>query len=500
MKIFNLRAGFATNSSSSHSIVILPNSINPDTLSAYGRDGYDFEYGWESFVLTSEEDKLAYFATQLFTSLSRTIDDELVRARMIHEITGFDLVEKAGYSEKSGISAYVDHQSVWELNRYDTESEDFKSFLRDLCEYITKNDRIVIQGGNDNSDWEPDYGGKVKNPPVYDILGEYRFDGYGGGKRIIRKDGDYYTIFSPSTGAKLRFTLKEKAKPYRKSSTPELVDLKITQYCPMGCEFCYQSSTKEGTHASLESIKRYVDRLADMKVMEVAIGGGEPTMHPDFIEILKYIKQSGMVANFTTYSLAWLKNPELVDAVKEYVSAMGVSVHNRRDIEKVIKINKAVNGKETFSPYDSGNKTVIMAQHVFGGTDAGETAQMLVEIWDKSIPLLLLGYKRVGFGVDIEPHDMTDILSLIKLTVTNKNYYGAKMSFLSIDTAFANRFKKFLKEINISANLISSPEGKFSMYIDAVEGQMAPSSYCDKKEYISIPEKTQDIVSIYKKY
>jgi hypothetical protein len=56
LKIHNVRRGFATNSSSSHSIVVLPAKHPvPDEVS----DG-DGGYGWEDFVLTSPEEKARY--------------------------------------------------------------------------------------------------------------------------------------------------------------------------------------------------------------------------------------------------------------------------------------------------------------------------------------------------------------------------------------------------------------------------------------------------------
>ncbi len=36
---------------------------------------------------------------------------------------------------------------------------------------------------------------------------------------------------------------------------PESIDVKITNYCDMGCEFCHESSTKRGKHADLEKLQ-----------------------------------------------------------------------------------------------------------------------------------------------------------------------------------------------------------------------------------------------------
>jgi hypothetical protein len=48
---------------------------------------------------------------------------------------------------------------------------------------------------------------------------------------------------------------------------------------------------------------------------------------------------------------------------------------------------------------------------------------------------------------------------------------------LSIDTTLANRYQKKLTELSIPKWLYHVEEGKYSMYIDAVENKYGPSSY-----------------------
>lgn len=498
MKIHNVRVGFATNSSSSHSIVILPSD----------RVGYfleepndDMNFGWSDFILTTQESKLEYLAAQLFTTLHNEVDDEFARAKLVYDLTGVDLSEflyTPNYGDrKPTIDAGIDHQSVWNLYGFNFKDPDVRAFIGDLKEYISK-DELVILGGNDNSSTDPELPEGAEKPELFTGVLE---GSYLNTDRVLRKDGDYYTIFSKNSGTKVRVSLKEGVPPYTKASTPELVDLKITQFCPFGCEFCYQSSTKEGVHAPLENIKEYVDRLSELKVMEIAIGGGEPTMHPDFIEIIKYIHEKGMIANFTTYSLAWLKKDKIVKAVRKYVSAIGVSVHSISDIEKVEKIHLVINENDTFSIYRSSEDDVrVMAQHVFGSIDPGETSQLLMRVWEKNIPMLLLGYKSVGFGVNVEPYNMESVIGLIKLAAGGKSYYGPKLEFLAVDTAFVDKFSKVLESIGVSSKLMSSPEGKFSMYIDAVESTMAPSSYCEADDFSKLPSTSEEIKELFSKY
>ncbi|HKI32942.1 MAG TPA: radical SAM protein [Gemmataceae bacterium] len=75
----------------------------------------------------------------------------------------------------------------------------------------------------------------------------------------------------------------------------------VTYRCNLHCPFCYSES---GPHRSLgtdaAARRRLVQRLADWGVLEVALGGGEPTVLPDFAELLAAVRSAGLVPNVTT--------------------------------------------------------------------------------------------------------------------------------------------------------------------------------------------------------
>lgn len=51
---------------------------------------------------------------------------------------------------------------------------------------------------------------------------------------------------------------------------------------------------------ALADYKRVVDQAAEMGTFQVALGGGNPNQHPDFVEMLDYTKAKGIVPNYTT--------------------------------------------------------------------------------------------------------------------------------------------------------------------------------------------------------
>jgi radical SAM protein with 4Fe4S-binding SPASM domain len=75
----------------------------------------------------------------------------------------------------------------------------------------------------------------------------------------------------------------------------------VTYRCNLHCPFCYsESGPRRPLGPGPEVRRRVVNRLAAWGVFEVALGGGEPTVLPDFAELLAAIRAAGMVPNVTT--------------------------------------------------------------------------------------------------------------------------------------------------------------------------------------------------------
>ncbi|HDZ16805.1 MAG TPA: radical SAM protein, partial [archaeon] len=75
--------------------------------------------------------------------------------------------------------------------------------------------------------------------------------------------------------------------------------LEITNSCNFACPVCFASSEKGRNHKHLDLtiVKRMVDTLIRSEgiVDLVQISGGEPTIHPDIINIVEYIKSTGKI-------------------------------------------------------------------------------------------------------------------------------------------------------------------------------------------------------------
>ncbi len=84
---------------------------------------------------------------------------------------------------------------------------------------------------------------------------------------------------------------------------PELADISISNHCSKACTFCYRNSRPDGSFISVDDYSQILDQLTHPEwgsVFQVALGGGEPLEHPDFLKIIEETSRRGIVANFTT--------------------------------------------------------------------------------------------------------------------------------------------------------------------------------------------------------
>ena len=144
------------------------------------------------------------------------------------------------------------------------------------------------------------------------------------------KENNYKAIFF--NNKTLRFKL-DQSKPMTELKYPEFYDIKITNTCEGKCPWCYQDSIFEDPHYDniLDKVEDYFKVMDENKrPFQVAIGGGEPTSHPEFILLLKGFKDLGIVPNYTTNGMI-IRDPKqtlkLIQATKKYCGGVAVSTH-----------------------------------------------------------------------------------------------------------------------------------------------------------------------------
>lgn len=94
--------------------------------------------------------------------------------------------------------------------------------------------------------------------------------------------------------------------------------VEITTSCNLNCPMCFASSGPGGKHLSVEECRAAIDRLVEVegRAEVLQLSGGEPTIHPQFLEILQYgCNQAIDIVMINTNGLRFAHDRELLEAV-----------------------------------------------------------------------------------------------------------------------------------------------------------------------------------------
>jgi len=440
--IHQFRLGLATNSSSNHSIIFLPGGAEDERA--------DGDFGWQFFTAASPKSKNLYAALQLRGAMHWIAGKEVAQT-VAQNWMDVELGDADDYEE------YIDHQSQWSLP-LDWEGKSIdREFFEELRTFLLRKD-VVILGGNDNDEEAHplDDGSAFQLPLPHDRRPA---------KMVARKEEGYWVLFNRTDGRKIRMSFEDPSKSVEptKATAPELVDVKITNFCPHGCGWCYQDSSSEGQHADRYFIGRLASAFREMKVFEVALGGGEPTLHPDFVRILEWFREAHVVPNFTTRNLDWLRNHRRRQQILKLAGAFAYSITTPKEIDELASL------QDVYGIPDEQ----IGCQYVMGSTPLYYFEKILERAASREMRITLLGYKTNGRGKQFEPSDYKSWLTVLK-KVHDSFRWGPR---IGIDTALARDYQGQLADMGIPRWSYEIEEGKFSMYVDAVAKKVAKASY-----------------------
>jgi len=101
--------------------------------------------------------------------------------------------------------------------------------------------------------------------------------------------------------------------------SPVSINLDLTSACNFSCPFCVDSKlTNAGKSLTFGKVKRAIDTLRSHGLLSVIlIGGGEPTLHKDFGEIVRYLKSKGLQVGIVTNGSRLEKIKAVVEDLKE---------------------------------------------------------------------------------------------------------------------------------------------------------------------------------------
>lgn len=290
-------------------------------------------------------------------------------------------------------------------------------------------------------------------------------------KRFVRyQNGNYTVTLDTLTGTKIR----ENDLDFFEADTVESMDIKITNYCDMGCPMCHENSTTEGKHADILG-PSFLDRLHPYT--ELALGGGNPLSHPDLYEFLQRCKEREFIPSMTVNQTHFLKHYDLIKQLvdEKLIYGLGISLGNPTD-EFIAKVKTIPNA-------------VI---HIINGL---VSLEQLHKLKDKDLKVLILGYKVFRRGEAL--YDQEGLLIEMRKTrmyqilpqMVEENWFKV-LSFdnLAIEQLDPKRLMEEdeWNEFYMGDDGIGDGFTSASMYVDMVERKYAKNS-CSTERFDLLP-------------
>lgn len=275
-----------------------------------------------------------------------------------------------------------------------------------------------------------------------------------------------------SDGTKIRETEDDEFIPL----FAENMDIKICNYCDMGCKFCHEGSTINGKFGNILN-EKFIDSLHPYQ--EVAIGGGDATSHPDLTPFLQKLKEKKVIANMTVNQIHFEKKQELIKKLvnEKLIYGLGVSL-----------VNPTKHFIELIKQYPNA---VI---HVINGVLKPSDIKALE---NNNLKMLILGYKHLRRGNEYFEEEQNDIETKQQWLYENLEDIIQKFQVVSFDNLAIEQLdvKRLLTQEEWD-EFYMGDDGSTTYYVDMVERKFARSSTAHMNKRYDLLDSVDDMFNV----
>ncbi len=118
-----------------------------------------------------------------------------------------------------------------------------------------------------------------------------------------------FVVPGPSDGAletveQVRDVARQTTAPLRSLAAPETIHFSVTGCCDQACTGCFYSARPGSAVAAQDApwslFERVVLEAEQARVFQIALGGGEPLLHPRLVDMVRLAREHSVVPNLTT--------------------------------------------------------------------------------------------------------------------------------------------------------------------------------------------------------
>jgi len=238
-------------------------------------------------------------------------------------------------------------------------------------------------------------------------------------------------------------------------SAPIYMGIDLTERCNLRCIHCRVSTSAEKTNEiPLEKIKKLIDELSKLKVIQIIFSGGEPFIRKDIFEILSYSVKKGILDLIIVTNSLLLNDEKISKLKKTGIKKITVSLDGLKESHDKIR------GKGTF------DKTLKIIKKLIKEEFEVKVTITINKLNKNDVPPLSLLLKKIGVkminagnlmpcgrgkGLWSKSLDFKEKSNLFKKTKKVNKKCGR--NFVSFESSFLSEPKISPAEKNISSFL-----------------------------------------------
>lgn len=212
--------------------------------------------------------------------------------------------------------------------------------------------------------------------------------------RFLELDGAAL-FFDPASGVN-RLIRNNTTRNLRRRA-PRSLQVGLVSTCNLTCGFCYRDA-KADNKLSREFLVDFLGRAADWGVLEVAFGGGEPLLFPEFPEMLQELRvKTPLALNFT--SNGTLLDSKMLERLGDSPNEIRISAYPDNSYRETIRMLKGRNVGVNW----------LVTPANFGLIET--YARDFIELGARNI--LLLGYMGADESMCLSPSNLAQLRSSI---------------------------------------------------------------------------------------
>lgn len=151
---------------------------------------------------------------------------------------------------------------------------------------------------------------------------------------------------------------------------PRFISLELTNKCNMKCVHCYSSSKSTNSNfISFEKVKEIIDEASYYGTEFIALGGGEPLLHPDIFDIISYACNKNVEIELVTNGML-LSTENIMKLNKSGLRYIQVSLDGNSEdtyfkMRNVGCFNQIIENIKKAKPYFNISLATVICKHTY---------------------------------------------------------------------------------------------------------------------------------------